>query len=419
MRVLWVSLVKFPPLCSYLKEEAPAHCGWLYSSAKALLDEMPEVQLGVIVQSFGRSFEEYEVEGVTYYLIPTHNLSKIDNRQVAACRKVLKQFSPTLIHIHGTEYSLAKAVCMANEGSVKTVVNIQGLAGPYMRYADGRLSLWDKWMNITPLDFYRGTFLLNAKRSFKHRAECEHYVLTHITDIVGRTGWDHDHVMTINPRLRYHFMNETLRDSFYETPVWNFRQCKKHTIFISNSGSALKGAHQVLKALPIILRQYPDTMVNFCGSSVMSCDVKDILRFQGYHLYLRRLVKKLRLQNNVRFLGSLSEEQMKQQFLDANVYVMPSVIENSPNSLCEAQMLGTPVVASYCGGTPALLTEGETGYFYRYEEYEMLAQIVMRLFDRTDFEKLSAEERKIALARHDRKKNAMTLVKIYQHIQSV
>lgn len=97
---------------------------------------------------------------------------------------------------------------MANEDRVKTVANIQGLAGPYMRYADGRLSLWDKWMNITPLDFYRGTFLLNAKRSFKHRAECEHYVLTHITDIVGRTGWDHDHVMTVNPRLRYHFMND-------------------------------------------------------------------------------------------------------------------------------------------------------------------------------------------------------------------
>ena len=416
MKVIWVSLVKFPPLCSYLGEEAPAHCGWLYSSAKALLDEMPEVQLGVIVQHSGDTFEEYTVEGITYYLVPTCNLSKTDNRQVAGCRKALKQFFPSLIHIHGTEYSLAQAVCLANEDGIKTVANIQGLAGPYMRYADGGLSLKDKWTNITPLDFYRGTFLLNAKKSFKQRAKCEHYVLTHITDVIGRTRWDHDHVITINPRLRYHFMNETLRDSFYETPVWNFEQCKKHTIFVSNSGSPLKGAHQVLKALPIILQQYPDTVVNFCGSSVMSKDVKNILRFQGYHLYLRRLVKRLHLQNNVHFLGSLSEEQMKQQFLDANVYVMPSAIENSPNSLCEAQILGIPVVASYCGGAPTLLTEEETGYFYRYEEYEMLAQIIIRLFNRKDFKNLSAKERKAALARHDRKKNAKELAKIYCHI---
>ena len=60
------------------------------------------------------------------------------------------------MHIHGTEHSLAKAACVANENGTRMVANIQGLAGPYMRYADGGLSLWNKWTNITPLDFYRG-----------------------------------------------------------------------------------------------------------------------------------------------------------------------------------------------------------------------------------------------------------------------
>ena len=416
MKVLWVSLVKFPPLCEHLGEPAPAHCGWLYSSAKAMLRLMPEVQLGVIVYSYGKKYEKYDIEGIAYYLVPSNSMDRTSKTQIACCKKAIADFNPDLIHIHGTEHSLAKAACMTNEDGARVVANIQGLAGPYMRYADGGLSLWDKWTNITPLDFYRGTFLLNAKLSFKHRAECENYVLTHISDIVGRTQWDYDHVMTINPRLRYHFMNETLRDAFYEAPRWNYARCKKHTIFVSNSGSALKGAHQVLKALTIILRSFPDTVVNFCGSSVMSNNLKDILRFQGYHLYLRRLVKRLHLQKHVRFLGSLSEIQMKQQFLDANVYVMPSAIENSPNSLCEAQILGTPVVASYCGGTPTLLTDGQTGYFYRYEEYEQLAQLVMRLFEQEDGTGLSAAEMEVAGKRHDRKKNASRLADIYNDI---
>lgn len=211
-------------------------------------------------------------------------------------------------------------------------------------------------------------------------------------------------------------MNETLRDSFYETPVWNYDKCKKHSLFISNSGSALKGAHQVLKALPIILSKYPDTVVNFCGSSVMSNDWKTLLRFQGYHLYLRRLVKKLGLQAHVNFLGALTEAQMKQAFLDANVYVMPSAIENSPNSLCEAQILGVPVVASYCGGTPTLVEDGKTGYLYRYEEVEMLAQQIMRLFDCNDFYELSKEEMNIANNRHNPQVNAERLVEIYKQI---
>lgn len=416
MKVLWVSLVKFPPLCEHLGEAAPAHCGWMYASAKAMLREMPDIQLGVMVYSYGSSYEKYEIEGITYYLIPTRKIDRTSKKQIEACRRAITDFTPKLIHIHGTEHSLAKAACVANECNARVLANIQGLAGAIMRFADGGISLWDKLTNITPLDFYRGTFLLNAKHSFKLRAECEHYVLTHITDIVGRTQWDHDHVMTINPQLRYHFMNETLRDSFYEEPIWDYAHCKKHSIFVSNSGYPLKGAHQVLRALPIILRQYPDTEVNFCGSSVMSNKLKDMLHFQGYHLYLRRLVKRLHLQEHVRFLGSLSEIQMKQQFLNANVYVMPSAIENSPNSLCEAQILGTPVVASYCGGTPTLLTDGETGYFYRYEEFEQLAQLVVRLFVQGNGISLSAAEMEVAGKRHDREKNAWRLAEIYNDI---
>lgn len=416
MRVLWVSLIKFPPLCSYLGEEAPAHCGWLYSSAKALLDEMPDLQLGVIVYSYGNKFEEYQVDGITYYMVPSKNMSETDKRQVVSCREALNCFTPDLIHIHGTEHSLAQAVCVANEGKVKTVANIQGLAGPYTRYADGGLSFWDKCTNITPLDFYRGTYLLNAKRSFKQRTACENYVITHITDIIGRTQWDHNHVMTINPKLHYHFMNETLRNSFYKEPTWSLDRCKKHTIFVSNSGAPLKGAHQVLKALAIVIKSYPDTVVNFCGSNVMNSDLKTLLHFQGYHLYLRKLVKKLGLKEHVRFLGTLTEPEMKQAFLDAHIYVIPSAIENSPNSLCEAQILGVPVVASYCGGTPSLVEEGKTGFLYRYEEVEMLAHTIMRLFEQKNFTQLSANERQTALARHDRGVNANRLVEIYSDI---
>lgn len=42
-------------------------------------------------------------------------------------------------------------------------------------------------------------------------------------------------------------------------------------------------------------------------------------------------------------LGPLNEEKMHEQYLKANVFVIPSVIENSPYSLSEAMMLGVPV----------------------------------------------------------------------------
>ena len=416
LRVLWVSLVEFPPLCEKLGTSAPDSCGWMWSSAKVLLKMMPELKMGVIVYSYSKKYIKYDVDGISYYLVPCHSMHRTSEAQVNNCRQAIDDFRPQFIHIHGTEHSLARAVCEANKQELPIVANIQGLGGGILPFTDGGLSLWSKFANITLLDFYRGTFMISAKSKMAKRAKNEREVIERLTDIIGRTQWDYDHAITMNPNIRYHFMNETLRDSFYEKPIWSYENCKKHTIFVSNSGVPLKGAHQVLKALPIIIQKYPDVKVCFCGSSVMSNDWKSIIRFQGYHVYLRRLVKKLNLQEHVHFLGVLNEKQMKQAFLDANVYVLPSAIENSPNSLCEAQILGVPTIAAYVGGVPTLVEESRTGYMYRYEEIEMLAQTVIRLFGQTDFEELSRHERDVALRRHDRKTNASRLVEIYKII---
>lgn len=416
MKVLWVSLVEFPPLSKALGKIPPSHCGWLYSSALAVLRTMPELEMGVIVYSYGKKYRKYVIEGITYYLIPCPDMAKLSSSQVSNCKRAIDDFRPDIIHIHGTEYSLAAAVCKANNISIPVVANIQGLAIPYTRYADGGVSLKDKLLNITPLDFYRGTFLLNAKHSFKMRAKCEEFVLKNVGHVVGRTRWDKDHVLAINPALSYHFMNETLRASFYEPPYWDIERCQRYTIFVSNSGSPLKGAHKVLEALPIILRDYPDTKVHFCGSSVMNNDLRSLMRMQGYHLYLRRLVRKLGIESHVEFLGQLSEKEMKQAFLDAHVYVMPSAIENSPNSLCEAQILGVPAVAAYVGGTPDLVDNGTSGFLYRYEEVEQLAFLVKDIFSCSDLRELSKNEMSTARIRHDRHINANTLKGIYTDI---
>ena len=58
MKIIWVCLVEFPPLCKHLGKSVPAHCGWLYSSAKALLNNIPNIELGVIVYSYGKELEE-------------------------------------------------------------------------------------------------------------------------------------------------------------------------------------------------------------------------------------------------------------------------------------------------------------------------------------------------------------------------
>ena len=82
----------------------------------------------------------------------------------------------------------------------------------------------------------------------------------------------------------------------------------------------------------------------------------------------------------MQFTGSLREDQMIAEYLNAHLFICPSSIENSPNSLGEAQLLGVPVIASYVGGVPDMVTHGETGLLYRFEEVEMLAEGIRNLF---------------------------------------
>src|SRR5690606_18797557 len=111
-------------------------------------------------------------------------------------------------------------------------------------------------------------------------------------------------------------------------------------------------------------------------------------------------------------------EEMVKEYLNCHVFICPSSIENSPNSLGEAQLLGVPCIASYVGGVPDMVEQEKTGLLYRFEEVEMLAQSIKRIFtDDSLAQKLSENGMVAASKRHDRHANMNQLLKIYRGIQ--
>lgn len=413
MRVLWLCTTMFPPLCEHLGVPCPTSCGWLYAAAKGLLDNMDNIQLGVICPSSTNKSGRFLIKGIEYFIVPNCGISSYSNSHIEDCRNILQQFKPDFIHVYGSERAYSAVVCKAGAGKYPILVNIQGLASGIVSYADGCLEFKDK-LFATPLDFYRGTFTLLKKALYRKRGELEKYVISSASYIIGRTRWDKAHALSINPGINYYHLDETLRDSFYEGERWTYENCDKHRIFVSNSNEPLKGTHQIIKALPLVLREFPDTELYVIGSNVLNFNFRQYIHFTGYQMYLRSLIKNLGVQEHVHFLGTLSEQEMRDQYLKANVYVLPSSVENSSNSLGEAQLLGVPAVASYAGGTPSMIEDFQTGFLYRYDDTEELAYNIINVFNMgIDTKELSKKEVQMAALRHDRKKNAEQLIKIY------
>ena len=171
--------------------------------------------------------------------------------------------------------------------------------------------------------------------------------------------------------MTYHFNNETLRDEFYEGE-WNYSDCEKHSIFCSQGHYPIKGIHLVIEALNRIVKDYPDAHLYIGGKDYLSLP---FYKQSSYGKYLVSLIKQYGLEKNVSFTGFLNAEQMKNRYLKSNVFVSASSIENSPNSLGEAMLLGVPCISSQVGGVHNMMTHAIEGYTYPADEIYMLAYL--------------------------------------------
>lgn len=411
MRVLWITNIMLPPICEALNIKVPVTGGWMYSSLKNL-QKFDDLEFAVATVYNGREFVSRLIGNTTYYLLPIGN--KNNQRYLPHLEplwhRVNQEFKPDIIHIHGTEYTQGLAYIRAC-GNKGVVVSIQGLVSVCERYYLAGISPKEIRRNITLRDTLRCDNIFKQKKKFLQRGEYEKECLRKVKYVIGRTSWDKAHVWAINPHAHYYFCNETLRDEFYHHN-WDYERCEKHSIFISQAGYPIKGLHQVLKAMPMIRREYPDVKLYVAGGSVTNAKW---YRMTGYGQYLRQVIRKLNLADVVHFTGTLTEKEMCNRFLKSNVFVCPSSIENSPNSLGEAQLLGVPCIASYTGGVPDMMQNNEL-CMYRFEETEMLAEKVCTIFSQGS--EANVMSRTIAAERHNPTINSNVMHNIYNEISN-
>lgn len=413
MKVLWLTNILFPEPCHMLGLPEPVLGGWMYAGARELLKAAPGVELAAAMFYPGREPRRLEGESMTYYLIPAPvSMDAYRKELEPRFREIRDAFGPDVVHIHGSEYPHSLAWVRAC-GAGNTAVSIQGLASVCAGFYLGGISLRELVKSVTLRDLARRDTLFAQQRRMKARGRYERELFSKVGHVIGRTAWDRAHAWGMNPAARYHVLYPTLREPFYRNE-WDAGACERHTIFLSQSHYPLKGMHKVAEALPLVLRHYPDARVRVAGPDFLSVPA---WRRNGYARYLASLMERLGVRDRFHWLGRLDAEQMCGQFRKAHVFICPSMIENESNSLGEAQMVGTPCIASYAGGMMDSVSDGETGFLYRFEDAELLAMRVCRLFGDMDLcRRISSRGREAALARHDRSTNAEQLKGIYRNI---
>lgn len=410
MKILWLTNVILPLVSRDLDIQQTVYAGWLDYVSRTLLNKgvqmvfLSPCESGPLVTHHNDRYSFYSFDG--------------KDRQ-KRFYDILKNERPDLIHIWGTEfifsYDLGEAASKC-ELIDRVVISIQGLVyyyGRYHYYANLPSSVVYSFSLRDLFKFYN---LKIARDSFLKRGEYEKRLLKKASNVIGRTDWDKACTTQINPQVNYFHCNEALRDAFYRNE-WRYDHCEKHTIFVSQSSYPIKGFHFVIEALRILTAAYPDVHVYTTGRDLLTKSVGAKLKFTTYQLYLRKLIEKYNLQDKITFLGQLSEEEMCEQYLKSHVFVSASSIENSPNSLGEAMLLGVPSVSSDVGGVKNMFTHEIDGYIYQSDAPYMLAYYVCQIFDSKEKAMtFSKESREHALRTHNRDVIISRIISIYSKI---
>lgn len=415
MRILWVVNVKLPIIYEVQNEQNRINAGgWLDRISRGVLDNLENE---VMICYPCKAEETGNVKNLSFYGIDYNyrrmQLCSIPDRMgIILAKQIILNFHPDIIHIHGTEYQyhwfFSKAATDLGMSS-KLITSIQGLVGIYAEHYALKLPS-GVIRNCTVKEFVQRNNIRNGIKNFLRRGAYEEKTIKLTNHIIGRTTWDRACTYRINPTATYHIGNETLREEFY-TGDWKPQDMIKHRIFISQASYPVKGFHLFLEALADIIKFFPDVTVHVAGSDITR---GGMINGSSYGIYIKKRMEKMNLGSCIHFCGSLNAQQMKEEMLAANVFVSPSTIENSPNSVGEAMLLGVPVVSSNVGGMSDLLVHGKEGFLYQSDAPYMLAYYVNKIFGddelASDLGKAAHERAKVT---HDYEKNLNTLLNIY------
>lgn len=423
MRIMWIVSRLLPDACRVMGYQEHVVGGWMQSQLAALQkkyedqneyfvlasDVRPcDIQLGnVHYRSFGRGNVIYD-KGVPHQI-------------KSEIQKSIRDFEPDVIHIHGTEFfygSLTPSVYCGKP----TVVSLQGILQGYHSQVTGLLAPKEVfWHQFNIRRFLRGSTIFKEQTFWREkRLPQEEAVFAIHSNFMGRTSWDQAWTKALNPNAKYFHVNETLRDVFYSGVQRLRGNIRPHSIYCSAAaGYPLKGAHILIRAVAFLKKAYPDISVRICAAEKItkSKTLISFLKADQYTSYLRKLICKFGLQNNIVGLPKLNANNVAEELSRAEIFVLPSLCENSPNSLGEAQLIGTPAIATFVGGTPSVLRDGIDGRLVPSGDSAALADMIDWYFSHPiEADAYAASAREVASFRHDPTQNAEATMKVYRSI---
>ncbi|MBO5234072.1 MAG: glycosyltransferase [Prevotella sp.] len=411
MKVLWFEVT---PPAKYLGQ------GWVIGgwqdSLERIVRQIPEIELSIAFEVTGIQPAPQTINDVKYYPIALQytkkekEISEISwnihaEKLLPELKKIVEEVKPDLIHVFGTEWPFG---LIAETITIPVVIHIQGAIAPYNNamFPPG-YNLWDilgtiGWTHLSRIKKRYKEYKLD-----KSRLEIEMRAWKAVAHYMGRTHWDEALSEIMHPNRKYYHVEEALRTDFTTTgEKWNIPSRDSILLVSTGCSNFWKGPDMLLKTAKILTELGIDFEWYVAG--MMPKDVKQTVE---------KKVGVRFAQCNVKFTGFLQPQKLSELLVNSTMYVHTAYVENSPNSICEAQCLGVPIVSTNVGGIASLVKHGEQGLLVPANDPWQMAYAIIKLSKDKDLMiQFSNNSRECARKRHDDHSIKEQILKTYYSI---
>lgn len=410
MRVLWFEITE----PSRYRGGNSVLSGWQDSLEQILLEEK-RVELIVAFESSNPSDEVKTIDGITY--VPLHfsySLSDkikkmiswgvVAKKTIKKAKSVIDAYRPDLVHVFGCEWPYG---LVAKFVEIPVVIHIQGsIVALENALYPPKYNIWN-YIKYFKLNLPRilGAFIMELNNASRKKMESE--VWSVVDNYMGRTHWDFALSKIMNKNRSYFHVDEMIRPLFLSSQKkWKVK-VKNDKIKLFSIGCAVfwKGMDMMLKTAKVLKSAGVDFEWNVAGGD-FSKSLKGVIEKTEDCKYI---------ENNVHFVGSLPPQDLIEYLTNTTIYVHTAYMENSPNSICEAMLLGVPVISTNVGGISTLLGNGECGVLVPANDPWQMAYAILSLS--TDNEKMEYYSKKgmeIARERHSAENIRKQLLNCYE-----
>jgi glycosyltransferase involved in cell wall biosynthesis len=391
IKVVWLCCYNISNLLPELQldQQVTMHSASWILNLSAALAAKPNVELHIITQcpnvartqsieKFGIHFHvvkhslPFTSKGFPWYF-PVDKLSAYFSFSKSAL-KIINQVKPDVLHVHGTE----GAYCFpALKTNIPSIISIQGIMEEYMKIEPS---------NIGYLRVLLERYAVKKGRYFG----C-------------RTNFDSAFVKRTNKKAVVYDLPEAMNPVFFQQ---QWKPGPGLTLLFVGYVTKRKGIEDLIHALYKLKIIFPEVKLKIIGSGTR----KNLAIVNG-------LIQKFDLNSNVIWLWHRSPNEIALELSAASLFVLPTLMDNSPNCLAEAMAVGVPSIATRVGGIPSMVIDYKDGMLFEKHDIDKLVELVQMLATNTRLcSTLSKNAKAKALERHYPPNVADKYLKVYEQL---